>query len=325
MTFRSIWISDVHLGSKYARVGALLDFLRHHESQHLYIVGDFVDGWELKRRWHWRDEYNVLLQKILRKSRKDTKVTFVFGNHDEFLENFVGLQFGSVKLVERCIHKAADGRRYLILHGHQFDGLVQFNRVLEKVGSRIYDWILEFNLHLNRVRRRLGFGYWSVASYLKFKAKSAIKYVTHYEEAMVSLARKQGVDGIICGHIHRAGIRDIDGIHYLNSGDWVESCSALVEDMDGTIKLVHWEEPSTTRASAEEPEADVSLDFLTEASSEHLHDYESAVHGPRRGTRPHDPGDGGVGDDPPRRPRTRRRGGRGESQPELAGLFRDRL
>jgi UDP-2,3-diacylglucosamine pyrophosphatase LpxH len=311
MTFRSIWISDIHLGSKHAQVDALLDFLKHHDSQHLYIVGDLVDGWELKRRWYWRDEYNVLLQKILRKSRKDTRVTLIYGNHDEFLENFAGVRFGSVRLVERCVHTGADGRKFLILHGHQFDGLVGFNRLLEKVGSRLYDWILSLNTLFNRVRRRMGFGYWSVSAYLKFRAKSAVKYITKFEEAVVRLATTRGIDGVICGHIHRAEIRRIGDTLYLNCGDWVESCTALVEEMDGSMRIIHW---ATPKPSASSGEPTVSND-----------DHEGAVRGPGRGTGSHDAGDGGGGDAPLGRPRGRGRGGRDESQPEFAGLLREVL
>jgi UDP-2,3-diacylglucosamine pyrophosphatase LpxH len=200
-------------------------------------------------------------------------VTVLYGNHDEFLENFTNSSFGSVRLIERCIHTGADGRRYLVLHGHQFDGLVPFNRLLERLGSRVYNWILELNLRMNQVSRRLGFGYWSVASYLKFKAKSAVKYVTQYEEAMVQLARQQDVDGVICGHIHRAEIRDIEGIRYLNSGDWVESCTALVEEFDGTMRLIHWEEQDSEAIPSPlvgQPEAEIAL-----ASSELFHEFPS--------------------------------------------------
>jgi UDP-2,3-diacylglucosamine pyrophosphatase LpxH len=316
MTFRSIWISDVHLGSKHAQVDALIDFLRRHDSQHLYVVGDFVDGWELKRRWFWKNDYNVLLQKILRKSRKDTRVTFLYGNHDEFLEDYAGLRFGAVRLMERCIHTGADGRRYLVLHGHQFDGLVGFNRLLERVGSRIYDWILGFNTHFNRVRRRLGFGYWSVAAYLKFRAKSAVKYVTQFEEAVVRFARSQKVDGVICGHIHRAEIRDIEGVLYLNCGDWVESCSALVEEWDGTLRILTWAAPGSKPAGS---------DIVGKESNTKANQDEGSVHRAGGGPGAHDPGDGGGGNDPEARPRDRGRRGRDESQPELAGLFRDGL
>jgi UDP-2,3-diacylglucosamine pyrophosphatase LpxH len=179
-------------------------------------------------------------------NRKQTQVTYVFGNHDEFMEQFLGLNLGGVRLVERAIHEGLDGRRYLVLHGHQLDGLVLFNRLLERVGARLYDWILEFNLHFNRLRRRMGFGYWSVAAYLKFQAKGAVRYVTQYEEAMVRLARQAGVEGVICGHIHRAEIRTVQGFEYLNCGDWVESCTALAEDFEGNIHLLRLDDSKNT-------------------------------------------------------------------------------
>jgi UDP-2,3-diacylglucosamine pyrophosphatase LpxH len=238
MKYNAIWISDLHLGSKHSQADLLLSFLHNHECRHLYLVGDIIDGWELRRRWLWSSDANTVIQKILRMNRKQTQVTYVFGNHDEFMEQFLGLNLGGVRLVERAIHEGLDGRRYLVLHGHQLDGLVLFNRLLERVGARLYDWILEFNLHFNRLRRRMGFGYWSVAAYLKFQAKGAVRYVTQYEEAMVRLARQAGVEGVICGHIHRAEIRTVQGFEYLNCGDWVESCTALAEDFEGNIHLL---------------------------------------------------------------------------------------
>ncbi|MFN0180307.1 MAG: UDP-2,3-diacylglucosamine diphosphatase [Gemmatimonadales bacterium] len=258
--WRSIWISDVHLGTKHAQADALLQFLRQHQSDYLYIVGDLIDGWELRRRWFWSDAHNTVIQKLLRKVRKRTRVTYIPGNHDEFLEPFVGVRFGGLRIAREVIHEAADGRRYLVVHGHQFDGLTHFNRLLERVGSALYDWILELNLWLNRLRRRLGLGYWSVSAYLKQRAKQAVQYVTQYEAAMVQLAKARGVDGIICGHIHRAEITSIGGFRYLNCGDWVESCTALVEDDTGHFTLVHF--------------------------------HAATVHDPERGTRAHDPGSG---------------------------------
>src|SRR5436190_14857609 len=182
MTYRTLWISDVHLGTRHAQVGKLLELLRRVECEQLYIVGDFIDGWQLRRRWHWAEEYNVLIQKLLRKHRKHTQVTLITGNHDEFLEQFLGLSFGAVRLVERAVHRAVDGKRYLVIHGHQFDGLTHFNRLLDRVGSALHDRILDLNVWVNRVRRALGFGYWSFASFIKLKAKSAMKYVADYEE-----------------------------------------------------------------------------------------------------------------------------------------------
>ena len=246
--YRSVWISDIHLGTKHAQVDALLDFLRDVDCKYLYLVGDFIDGWQLQSKWHWQDSYNVLVQKLLRKSRNGTKVIYLTGNHDEFLEQFLGMRFGRVTIAREVIHTAANGKKYLVLHGHQFDGLTQFNRLLEKVGTRLYDWVLDFNLYFNRVRRRLGFGYWSLAAYLKFKAKSAVKYVTEYEETIVQMARKHEVHGVICGHIHRAETKTISGVEYLNCGDWVESCTALVEDFAGNIQLIHFHENDVLRA-----------------------------------------------------------------------------
>jgi UDP-2,3-diacylglucosamine pyrophosphatase LpxH len=178
----------------------------------------------------------------LRKSRKNTRVVYITGNHDEFLDDFTGVRFGSVTLAKQVIHVAADGVRYLVLHGHQADGLTHFNRLLERVGSHVYDAILNLNLYFNRFRRSLGFGYWSMAAYLKFKAKAAVQYVTDYEQTIAQMARKQNAEGVICGHIHRAEIKDIGGVRYLNCGDWVESCTALVEDFDGTIRLLNLHE-----------------------------------------------------------------------------------
>jgi UDP-2,3-diacylglucosamine pyrophosphatase LpxH len=263
--YRSIWISDVHLGTKHCQSDALLEFLKQTESDHLYLVGDFIDGWELKNTWFWTNANNTLIQKLLRKNRKETQITYITGNHDEFVEEFIGVQFGSVKLATEAIHETADGRRLLVIHGHQFDGLTHFNRLLERIGSRLYQWILDINLWLNRVRRRMGFGYWSLASYLKFKAKSAVKFVSDYEHAMVRMAHMRSVEGIICGHIHRPEIKQIDGVQYLNCGDWVENCTALVEDFHGQIKLIQF------------------------------HENENPIHSARRGTRPHDAGVGRTG------------------------------
>jgi UDP-2,3-diacylglucosamine pyrophosphatase LpxH len=240
--FRSIWISDVHLGMRHTQVDALLDFLRRSECRNLYIVGDLIDGWQLKRKWFWSDNYNELIQKLLRKSGHDTRLTYITGNHDEFLEVFGELRFGSLTLAQRAIHTGADGRRYLVIHGHQSDGLTHFNRQLEHVGARIYNGLLYLNAYFNRVRRVFGFGYWSLAAYLKAKAKSAVKETSDFERLLAHMARNENAAGVICGHIHRAKIETVDGILYMNCGDWVESCTALVEDLDGTFRLLHLRE-----------------------------------------------------------------------------------
>src|SRR3984885_5170697 len=248
ITCRSVWISDIHLGTRHARVGELLDFLRIVDCKYLDIVGDLIDGWELKFRWFWRDDYNTLIQKLLRKSRKETKVIYISGNHDEFIEQFFGMRFGNVTIAREVMHTAADGKKYLVIHGHQADGLTHFNHLLEKLGSHLYNWILDFNLYFNRLRRALGFGYWSLAAFLKRKAKSAVKFVTEYESTLATMAKSHQAHGVICGHIHRAEMKMIDGVEYLNCGDWVESCTALIEDFDGKIQLIHFHENDVLRA-----------------------------------------------------------------------------
>lgn len=263
MNYRAVWISDVHLGTRHAQVDKLLDFLRETECEYLYIVGDFIDGWQLRRKWFWTEEYNTLIQKLLRKNRKHTRVILITGNHDEFLEQFFGLNFGAVRLLERAEHVAADGKRYLVIHGHQFDGLAHFNRLLDRVGSALYDRILDMNVWINRLRRMFGFGYWSFASYIKLKAKRAMKYVTDYEEALLQFARKSNVDGIICGHIHRPEIRQVGDILYLNSGDWVENCTALVEDYTGHIELIRFHDKrvdGNARTAEKELQTEAELD-----------------------------------------------------------------
>lgn len=290
IAYRSVWISDLHLGTKHSQVEAVLDFLKAVDCKYLYIVGDFIDGWELRFRWFWRDDYNVLIQKLLRKSRKQTRIICITGNHDEFLEQFVGMKFGNVTVAREVMHTAANGKKYLVIHGHQADGLTHFNHLLEKLGSHIYNWILDLNLYFNRLRRALGFGYWSLAAYLKFKAKSAVKFVTEYETTLAAMARSHQADGVICGHIHRAERREIDGIEYLNCGDWVESCTALVEDFSGNIKLIHFHENNVLRAG--------------------------------RGSGTHDAGYGGEGDDRIRRASTRGRDARRERTPASAGILR---
>ena len=288
--YRSVWISDIHLGTRHAQVEELLAFLRAVDCKYLYLVGDFIDGWELKFRWFWREDYNTLIQKLLRKSRKHTQVIYISGNHDEFIEQFFGMRFGSVTIAREVIHTAADGKKYLVIHGHQADGLTHFNHLLEKLGSHLYNWILDFNLYFNRLRRVMGFGYWSLAAFLKFKAKSAVKFVTEYEETLAQMARNQKADGVICGHIHRAEIKKIGDVDYLNCGDWVESCTALVEDFDGKIQLIHFHENDVLRAGG--------------------------------GTGTYDPGDGREGNGRGRGASSRRRHARRERAPAGAGILR---
>ena len=240
--YRSIWISDVHLGTRGCKADLLLDFLKHHESEYLYLVGDIVDGWRLKKSWYWPQAHNDVVQKILRRARKGAKVYYIPGNHDEGARDFIGLQFGGVKVMEEAIHTTADGRRFLVTHGDQFDAVVKYAKWLALIGDQAYVMLLNVNTGLNWVRRKMGLTYWSVSAYLKHKAKSAVEYIGKYEAALADEARRRAVDGIICGHIHNAEMRPMEGVLYCNDGDWVESCTALVEHDSGTLEIINWAE-----------------------------------------------------------------------------------
>jgi UDP-2,3-diacylglucosamine pyrophosphatase LpxH len=248
--FRSIWLSDLHLGTRGCQAAHVLDFLRHTESDHLYLVGDIVDGWALRRAWHWPQLHNDVIQKLLRKARKGTRVVYLPGNHDHFAREFVGLTFGEIEITREALHDTADERILLVLHGDQFDGAVKFAPWLSKLGARAYEAALALNTGLNRGRRLLGLPYWSLAGYLKGRAKKAVQYVAQFEEAVARRARERDVDGIVCGHIHKAELRLIKGTLYANCGDWVESCTALVEHEDGRLEIIRWPELPGQAASA---------------------------------------------------------------------------
>lgn len=238
--YRSIWLSDIHLGTRGCQAEILLDFLKHSESEHLYLVGDIVDGWRLKKAWFWPQAHNDVVQKILRRARKGTKVFLIPGNHDEAFREFVGLQFGGVTILEDTVHITADGRRFLIIHGDQFDAVVKYAKWLAYVGDSAYVTLLAINTGLNWARRKLGFPYWSISAYLKHRTKKAVEFIGNFETALADEARRRQVDGVICGHIHHAELREINGITYVNDGDWVESCTALVEHENGELEILRW-------------------------------------------------------------------------------------
>ena len=244
--YRSIFISDLHLGTPGCQAQALLEFLRTHSSEQLYLVGDIIDGWQLRRRWYWPQAHNDVVQKLLRRARKGCRVVFVPGNHDEFARAFIGHQFGGIDVVEHATHVTADGRRLWIVHGDYFDGVIQFAKWLAYLGDNLYEITLSLNRHLNHLRARLGLRYWSLSAYLKHRVKQALSYVMAFESAVASEARHRGYDGVVCGHIHRAEMREIDGTLYCNDGDWVESRTALVEHHDGRLELLHWAPASET-------------------------------------------------------------------------------
>ena len=238
--YRTIFISDVHLGTRGCQAELLLDFIRHVECDNLFLVGDIIDGWRLRNGWYWPQAHNDVVQKILRLARKGVKVTYVPGNHDEMVRDFCGVHFGGVVVARDAIHETADGRRFLVTHGDEFDGVVQHARWLAFVGDYAYRTALLLNTLFNRVRRRLGFGYWSLSAFLKTKVKNALQFIEDFESAVAEEARRRGVDGVICGHIHKAEMREIDGVVYINDGDWVESCTALAEHVDGRLEILEW-------------------------------------------------------------------------------------
>jgi len=240
--YRAVWISDVHLGTRGCKAAFLLDFLKRVESDYLYLVGDIVDGWRLSRSWYWNQLHNDVIQKLLRKARKGTKVIYVPGNHDEMLRDYLELHFGGIHVVGEAMHRTADGRRLLIIHGDAFDGVVRHARWLAFLGDRAYNAALLLNHWFNKARLSLGYPYWSLSAYLKHRVKNAVNYVSDYEVAVATEARRRGADGVVCGHIHKAEIREIDGILYCNDGDWVESCTALAEHHDGKLEILHWAE-----------------------------------------------------------------------------------
>ncbi|WP_334189529.1 UDP-2,3-diacylglucosamine diphosphatase [Noviherbaspirillum sp.] len=240
--FRTIWISDIHLGTTGCQAARLLEFLQATESDTLYLVGDIIDGWQLKRRWYWDQTHNNVVQNVLKKAKKGTEVIFVPGNHDEAVRQFIDLDFGGIKIRDELIHVTAQGKRMLVLHGDRFDGVIACAKWLAYVGDSLYTMILKFNQVFNNWRARAGLPYWSLSQYLKLKVKNAVSYITSFEDALAAEARKKGVDGVICGHIHKPEIRDIDGIIYCNDGDWVESLSALVEETTGELRLVTWQD-----------------------------------------------------------------------------------
>jgi UDP-2,3-diacylglucosamine pyrophosphatase LpxH len=256
--FRTIFISDLHLGTPGCQAGPLLDFLKAHPSDNLYLVGDIVDGWQLRRKWYWPQAHNDVVQKLLKRARKGCRIVFVPGNHDEFARGFIGHQFGGIEVVEDAVHTTADGRQLWVIHGDYFDAVVQCAKWLAYVGDNLYEFTLKLNRHLNSLRARMGLPYWSLSAYLKQKVKSALNYVTDFEVAVANEARRRGHQGVVCGHIHRAEMREINGVLYCNDGDWVESRTALVEHMDGRLELLHWAPDQGVRAVPSAPVAAVS-------------------------------------------------------------------
>ena len=238
---RAIFISDIHLGTRACQADRLLDFLREHPSEYLYMVGDIIDFWSMSRGVYWTTAQNTVVQKVLRRARHGDKVVLIPGNHDEALREHDGTDFGGIQVRNEHIHTTAAGQRFLLIHGDEFDQVTRYHRWVAVLGDMAYNTLVRINTSLSWVRRRLGMsGYWSLAGYAKRKVKTAINFIFDFEDSVIRAVRERGLDGVICGHIHWAALRPMDGVTYINCGDWVDSCTAIVEHLDGSLELVEW-------------------------------------------------------------------------------------
>ena len=238
--YRALFLSDIHLGTRGSQAEKLLDFLRHHEADTVYLVGDIVDGWALRSSWYWPQSHNDVVQKLLRQARKGARLVYIPGNHDEFLRGYYGTHFGGIEVVESAIHTSADGKRLLVVHGDMFDLVVTQARWLALLGDKAYELALAANRIFNGLRRVFGAPYWSLSKWAKHKVKNAVNFIGAFEKALATEAKKHSADGVICGHIHTPAIHDDFGLRYINCGDWVESCTAVGETADGQFEIITW-------------------------------------------------------------------------------------
>ena len=240
--YKTIFISDLHIGSTQCQADTLLDFLKHNESEKLYLVGDIIDFWALSKRVYWPRDHNTIIQKILRKARHDTKVIYVPGNHDENVREYDEHVFGDIEVRNSIVHTTVDGKRFLVVHGDEYDTIAKYHQWIAKLGSKGYDFLLEVNRAVRAVRRVMGIqSHFSLAAYIKFKVKNAVQFISDYEQSIVMTLKDEGLDGVICGHIHHAEIKEMDGFLYVNTGDFVESCTAIVEHDCGRLELIRWD------------------------------------------------------------------------------------
>ncbi|MFZ5749292.1 MAG: UDP-2,3-diacylglucosamine diphosphatase [Pseudomonadota bacterium] len=254
--YRTIWISDVHLGTRGCNAEMLIDFLDHVDSDTMYLVGDIIDGWQLKKKFYWPATHNDIVWRVLKRAKRGTRIIYIPGNHDEVFRQFTGLSFGGVEIRRQAIHKTADGRRLLVLHGDEFDAITLSHRWLAHLGDAAYTFTMTLNRWVNAYRRAFNKPYWSLSKYAKQKVKNAVEFISKFEEIVAHEAGVRGVDGVIAGHIHTAEIRTIEGVEYYNDGDWVEGCTALVEHYDGRMEILHWAEEMAARdATTAESEA----------------------------------------------------------------------
>jgi UDP-2,3-diacylglucosamine pyrophosphatase LpxH len=237
-----LFLSDVHLGTRGCQADRLLDFLRAYDADTIFLVGDVVDGWALKSSWYWPQSHNDVVQKLLRKARKGSRIIYIPGNHDEFLRDYYGSHFGGIEVIESAVHAAVNGRHYLVIHGDLFDVVIKHARWLALLGDKAYDAAIWLNTHFNAARRALGFTYWSLSRWAKLKVKNAVNFIGSFERTLMAEAQRRGADGVICGHIHHPVIRHEGALEYVNCGDWVESCTAVVEQFDGRLEIIDWAE-----------------------------------------------------------------------------------
>lgn len=249
--FRTIWISDVHLGTRGCNAEMLIDFLDHVDSDTMYLVGDIIDGWRLKKKFYWPAAHNDIIWRVLKRAKRGTRVVYIPGNHDEVFRQFTGLDFGGVQIRRQAIHETADGRRLLVLHGDEFDAITLSHRWLAHLGDAAYTFIMAVNRWVNAYRRWANLPYWSLSKHAKKKVKNAVEFICKFEEIVAHEAGARGVDGVVAGHIHTAEIRTIDGVAYYNDGDWVEGCTALVEHFDGRMEVLHWADEIARRETME--------------------------------------------------------------------------
>ncbi|OYY90476.1 MAG: UDP-2,3-diacylglucosamine hydrolase [Sphingomonas sp. 28-66-16] len=248
--FRTIWISDIHLGTRGCNAEMLIDFLDHVDSETLYLVGDIIDGWRLKKKFYWPSAHNDIVWRLLKRAKRGTKVIYIPGNHDEIFRQFSGLDFGGVAIRRKAIHETADGRRLLVLHGDEFDAITLAHTWLAHIGDVAYNGLMALNRWVNAFRRTFNMPYWSLSKHAKAKVKNAVEFISNYEEIVAQAAGARGVDGVVCGHIHTAEFRRIGNVDYYNDGDWVEGCTALVEYADGRMEILHWADEIAVRELA---------------------------------------------------------------------------
>ncbi|MFA7596063.1 MAG: UDP-2,3-diacylglucosamine diphosphatase [Novosphingobium sp.] len=245
--YRTVWISDVHLGTKGCNAELLIDFLDSVDSETMYLVGDIIDGWRLKKKFYWPAAHNDIVWRILKRAKRGTRIVYIPGNHDEMFRQFSGLSFGGVEIRRTAFHTTADGRRLMVLHGDEFDAVMLAHRWLAFVGDAAYTLLMNLNRWVNAVRSRLELPYWSLSKMAKHKVKNAVEFISRYEEVVAKAAGDRGVDGVVCGHIHNAEMRQFGDVAYYNDGDWVEGCTALVEHFDGRMEILHWPEEIAKR------------------------------------------------------------------------------